>query len=714
MKKKQFLLLIMIAAAMLTIVVFLWGVYRYGQKEQEEKTVKWENVPLITKESREKGNDGGEGGQWPHSLAVSKSDSSFLLYGTNTGGVYRSENGGENWSLSSQGMIARGCNAFAIDPMNDRYVLCAGINDTPSGGMGIYLSVDRGNTWELVWELLLEGNKVYLDGLEYDESSYNEEKDRCMTAYYSSACKAWPEDENRSQQGGLYRTDDGGTSWELVNENFCYAELKVDPSNGEVYAACEDGLYVSRDRGSNFSCIYKGGIQGFDVSWKDGIIYICSENRLLQADTETFDFHYILSSSYPKGTSVSSVSVSPVNSDYLLIQCVNENSEVKETYLVYYSKDKGKNWDIWNYDKSDDFFPYISFPKRFVWSYEDEEKVWSFGGEHVVVSENGGTDWRWSSNGICGILCGGKIHFNVFDSDILFIGAQDLNGALTTDGGKTWQYMDVSGNGGWGHVYGGYAASEDIFWGCLSEAWDAPGTVTISFDGGKSYVDTGKVISSYISNSEVSSYQAYNDPEVFFAGNYRSADGGRSWSEMRDCLQVYTHNPAGEHELYGCEGGKKGYVLVSYDDGVTWSRVNNKEIPLTKRNCLSEVSIDSVNNVLYVAANGSELYRINISTGETENLTKFLPEDLTGSTRVSSVAVDTEQDIVYVAGYSAVYSRNYTLLYTTDGGETWKDEILSDIYNGQIVKSAMCLDINDDGDLWVATACHGLTKLTGN
>lgn len=680
------------------------GISGYGKTTQGV----WKTVPLVSNQNREVGSQGGEGGQWPHALEVGKKDSSLIFYGTNTGGIYRSVDGGKSWTPSSRGMLARGSNAFAIDPCADQYIIATGISDGNDNTQGIYLSSDRGGSWQRVLDLPIAGNKVYIDGLEYDESSFDRKKGRCMRAYYSTVYEAGSSIYMNSSQKGLYRTEDGGYSWTLVNADMTDAKIKVNPSNGRIFAARSDGIYVSNNYGKDFSKIYQGNVSGFDVSWKNNRIYICSGNGVMEADAFGLKFQQISGASFPSGTNTSGISVSPVNPNRMVIQ-----SKQGSMHSIYYSADRGQSWQLWNYDGSKDFFPYMSFEKVFAWSYQEEGFVWSFGGENVIASKDGGANWEWSSEGICGVLCGGKFHFNIFDPQVMFFGAQDFNGAITTDGGATWKYTDVSGNGGWGHVYGGYAASARVFWGCLADSWSSPGQVTISFDGGISYVRTGNYISKSIPNAEVSSYQAYNDPQVFFAGNYRSSDGGRSWSPMDGCLQVYTHNPQGAHELYGCEE-RKGYVVVSYDNGRTWNRVNQIEIPLTNRNHLSDIQVDGKKGVLYVAANGCELYRVDIQTGDIVNLTDRLLKDELGNVRVSGIAVDPGRNLLYVAGHSSTYNRKNSLQVSADGGESWSDAAPIGENNGQVVVSAICPVINSTtGELWSSTACHGFVKLTG-
>lgn len=679
-------------------------------KETNEAYADWELIPIVSEEIREIGYTGGEGGQWPHSLEAGKADSDLLFYGTNAGGIHRSDDGGMTWKVSMEGYSASGCNAFAIDPMNDRYVLAAGMGDALEEGQGIYQSGDRGRTWTLRKELMIGGNKAYADGLEYDESSYDENRQRCSVAYYSTPYETCKETGLTAAEKGLYRSEDGGMTWRLVNGKMADAELFVDPETGDVYGVRPDGVSFSADGGENFDSLFEGNVTGFDIDWQKKLLYLCDGDALLKAEMEKPVFKKVTDDSLPWLKNVSKISVSPVNGDRLLIQVDEEDERFDAMQQIYVSHDGGVGWTCWEYDESRDFFPYNSFQKMFVWSYEDEECVWSFGGEHVIKSEDGGLHWKNSSQGIGGVMCGGKFHFNIFNPSLVFLGFQDLNAALSVNGGYTWKYMDVSKKGFYGHVYGAYAASEEVFWGCLSDSWGGPKRLYITFDGGETFEKTGVTVSHKL--AEISSYQAYNDPEVFFAGNYRSQDGGKSWKKMDGCFQVYTHNPTGKHELYGCEK-EAGYVVVSYDNGKTWTRINTEEIPLTKRYCLSEIQVDAKKQILYVAANGNELYTINLKDGSVESLTESLPKDQFGDVRVNGIAVDYHSGKVFVAGASGKYSREYTLVCSENGGRNWYDVTpYGSRYSGDEVISATCIRINSDtGDLWSSTDCHGMLKL---
>ena len=79
------------------------------------------------------------------------------------------------------------------------------------------------------------------------------------------------------------------------------------------------------------------------------------------------------------------------------------------------------------------------------WSPTDPNVAYSLGGDWVTKSTDGGKTFHWSNNGYNGIMVGGLFNFSAHAPDTVFLGFQDYNGAFTTDGGKTWNYRDISG-----------------------------------------------------------------------------------------------------------------------------------------------------------------------------------------------------------------------------------------------------------------------------
>ena len=334
----------------------------------------------------------------------------------------------------------------------------------------------------------------------------------------------------------------------------------------------------------------------------------------------------------------------------------------------------------------------------------------------MIASEDGGENWAAKSDGICGFLCGGKFQFNIYNPQLLFVASQDYNGALTADGGKTWSYVNFSGKSWGGFVYGGYAASANVIFAGVSKEWDSSKHLKITFDGGKTIEDTGIKFSDILHRNHLSSYQSPKNPEVFFAADLRSEDGGKTWKKMEGCLQVYTSNPGGKKELYGCELGS-GYAVVSYNDGVSWKRVNQeKEIPVDEKTpYLTEMAFDPAHKLLYAAATGKELYMIDLESGQVTDLTGHLPVDQKGNRRVNGIAVDLKNpDCIYVSGMDEGYNRTSAVLCSTDRGQNFSvisSEPEISLTAGFGGYSPHCIRIHPlTGELWCAAGCYGLQK----
>jgi hypothetical protein len=90
----------------------------------------WEAVPLVSEKIINNGFSGGEGCQVIQAIEIDHTDGTFLLMGTDVGGIYRSIDGGKNWSPCNIGYHPRGNAGFAIDPNNNKRALAVGGNST--------------------------------------------------------------------------------------------------------------------------------------------------------------------------------------------------------------------------------------------------------------------------------------------------------------------------------------------------------------------------------------------------------------------------------------------------------------------------------------------------------------------------------------------------------------------------------------------------------
>ena len=151
---------------------------------------------------------GGEGCQYPQTVAIDATDGRFLLYGTDVGGIFRSTDGGRTFSPCDMGYSAIGSCGFAIDPRNPKRCLSVGDNSGQDGNVyymydGIYLSTDQGASWKQVLPKLNRGNEKAREQVAFDPSSYR-------AALATARSPIGPRKATDRNPGGrLYKTTDG-------------------------------------------------------------------------------------------------------------------------------------------------------------------------------------------------------------------------------------------------------------------------------------------------------------------------------------------------------------------------------------------------------------------------------------------------------------------------------------------------------------------------
>ncbi len=171
----------------------------------------------------------------------------------NDRGVYKSTDGGKSWKKILFSDVQAGAVELVMDPSNPRHLYASTwrIQRTPyslsSGGEGsaLWKSTDSGATWKEISK-----NKGYAKGTLGIIG---------ITVSPVNANRIWSIVENK-EEGGVYRSDDGGESWKHVNESrslrqraWYYTKIYADTQD-------EDGVYVmnvsyhkSTDGGKTFS-----------------------------------------------------------------------------------------------------------------------------------------------------------------------------------------------------------------------------------------------------------------------------------------------------------------------------------------------------------------------------------------------------------------------------------------------------------------------------
>jgi photosystem II stability/assembly factor-like uncharacterized protein len=175
-------------------------------------------------------------------------------YGPNAErGVFRSTDGGKTWEKVLYKDEKTGAVDLTFDP-NNSHVLYAALYETyrtpyslVSGGpgSGLYKSSDSGTTWKQ-----LEGNGLPKGILGK------------ISVAVSGADSSRVYAQIEAQEGGLYRSEDGGKKWTKVNDDnrfrqraWYFTHIFADPKNVDSVYELNTGLFRSTDGGKTFTLL---------------------------------------------------------------------------------------------------------------------------------------------------------------------------------------------------------------------------------------------------------------------------------------------------------------------------------------------------------------------------------------------------------------------------------------------------------------------------
>ena len=293
-------------------------------------------------------------------------DPMVYYIGASSGGIWKSTDAGVHWIPIFDGQPAQSIGALAVAP-SDPNVVWAGtgeafVRSNISIGNGVYKSTDAGKTWKhMGLDVTGRIGRVAIDPRDPD------------IVFVAAVGHCY----GPQQERGVFRTNDGGKTWErvlFVDENTGCFEIAMDPNNPRILFAGmwplvirtwgresggpNGGLYMSRDGGSTWKHLTGHGLPEPPIG-KVG------------------------------------VAVAPSNSNvvYALIETGTPNRGV-----LWRSNDGGENWKLVSYNRLLNERPH--YASRIMVSPADENEVYFAANSPSITYDGGITSEtvRWSGD----------------------------------------------------------------------------------------------------------------------------------------------------------------------------------------------------------------------------------------------------------------------------------------------------------------------------
>lgn len=362
-------------------------------------------------------------------------DPNVIYVGAATGGLWKSVNGAQTWRPIFDNERVLGIGSVAVYQANPDILWVGTGEGNPRNsagvGAGIYRSMDGGVTWEL---LGLEDSerihRIVLDPTNPD------------VAYAGVMGPAWSD----GRQRGVYRTQDGGKSWErvlFVNERTGVGDLVMDPSNPNKLLAGmwefrrQPWFFESGGPGSGLFITYDGG-----ESW----------NRITAAD------------GLPAGD-LGRMGLSFSRSDRNVVYALVEAGRSS----LLRSDDGGRSWRTVNADPG-----VVNRPFYYADIFVDPQNELRLFNLHsrIMLSEDGGKSFEEIGEGVHPDFHALWIHPR--DSRLMYAGT-DGGVYVTRDRGRSWRMVDNLPLGQFYHVSVDAAIPFNVYGGMQDNgSWRGP------------------------------------------------------------------------------------------------------------------------------------------------------------------------------------------------------------------------------------------------
>ena len=516
-------------------------------------------------------------------LACSPTNSNVYYAAGADGGVWKTVDGGANWTPLTDFLPGTAIGALALDPVNEN-VIYAGSGEANFAnhsrfGLGLYKSVDGGATWTQYAEDTFAGRCF----AKFAISPQNPQ------TIYAAITRAGGFPELAAAKGhpgatgpvGVFRSYDGGLHWEHLTNGLpalSATDITINPAEpavlyagiGHIFGHADNGIYKTTDGGDSWTRL-AGGLPTTTIgrisvatapsnpsrvyALLSRRSYVSGSGALVLGAYRSDDagqtwvnlsIDTSLQSSY--GWFLSVVSVAPSDPDLVIMGGVN----------LVRSRTAGNGW-------ANITPPHVDM-HALAWDAAGRLLCGNDGGVHRT--ENEGNTWTALNDGLSVIQFYAGLSTHPFDEEILLGGTQDNGSNLRASTGVVWQHV-FGGDGGWTQIDPENPLRMFI-------EYQGSGNLYRSLNGGASFGLSSSGIDTNDRNCFLPPYliDPSNPARMLYGTHrvYESVNGGTSWqaisadlSDGSGAIRSLAMAPSDPDVVYAATND--GNVLVSFNGG---------------------------------------------------------------------------------------------------------------------------------------------------
>jgi len=580
-------------------------------------------------------------------LYVDPNNADLIYAGSRSGGLWKTSNGGVNWTPKTDFLLATGVNTIGVSPTNSDSLLINIQNSNNNYSHGIYRSIDGGNNWT--------------------SSNFN---------------------PTNTPFGGF-------------GDNFKINVIKYHPSvSNLIFIGTNKGVFRSEDNLATWTRLYYSGniIQIEFHTTDNNIIYIYDKNSTNR--------NYVLRStdqglSYVKSTLIPGNNNDP-NGRLSVSNACNDCLYFASSNGVWKSLDKGINFTFMSNP--------TEICRGFAVNDIDTNQM-IYGYVDLEASSNGGANFnrvtRWSLGNTNGA---GSGHHNSFLNSTDYVHpdlriAKCINGVfyIGTDG-----FVSKSSDNGisWTVIGQGIATKEFYKLGVSQSNHNR--TVAGSQDNGTSIKHKDYWLEFYGADGMECFIHPLNDDyivgSVQFGSRRRTKDGGHTQSGINAPGQNGSGNSYWEAPIaYDPNNHMTIYnfsekVYKSDDFGNNWTFMGDPPFNGTIR----RAAIAENDSKIIVVSYFSNIYK-SIDEGVSYiNIKNNLP-----TLSIEDIAFDPKNDDNIIVVNASYQSNNNKIYLTTNGGNSWTNITFN---LGEMPIQSVVIDHTDDSNIYIGTEIGVYTK----